>query len=164
MAAEAPKATKSQPTGLYCLREPTKAPTVAKGTAVERTRGTRATSLTGHSRNPRQIPATIRAQKVQANPAARRPDSPTPRPCSLAPSVTTPLYSTPVSYALRGGVFSGPRGPRGPRGGEVRRALHLWRSGSWSCGSRHGGPRTGQKAQCSWGDERERKGEEHRVF
>ena len=104
MAAEAPKATKSQPTGLYGLREPTKAPTVAKGTAVERTRGTRATSLTGHSRNPRQIPATIRAQKVQGNHAARRPDSPTPRPCSLAPSVMTPLYSTTLSEALRSAV------------------------------------------------------------
>jgi hypothetical protein len=101
MAAEAPKATKSQPTGLYGLREATKAPTVAKGTAVERTRGTRATSLTGHSRNPRQIPATIRPQKVQANPAAGRPDSSTPRPCSLAPTVTSPLYNSTVSRALR---------------------------------------------------------------
>ncbi len=35
-----------------------------------------------------------------------------PRPCSLAPSVTTPLYSTTVSKAL-GGVFLGTRGPRG---------------------------------------------------
>src|SRR5215210_7867108 len=31
---------------------------------------------------------------------------PTPRFCSLAPSVTTPLYSTTVSQALRGGVVS----------------------------------------------------------
>src|SRR5919112_400628 len=89
MAAEAPKAMKSQPTGLYGLREATKAPTVAKGAAVERTRGTRATSLTGHSRNPRQIPATIRAHKVQANQAVRRLIPPTLRPCCcLVPSLT----------------------------------------------------------------------------
>src|SRR5215211_2842865 len=104
MAAATPKAMKSQPTGLYGLREATRAPTVAKGTAVERTRGTRATSLTGHSKNPRNRPATIRAHKGQANQAALRPDSPTPRlSCSLAPSVTTPLYSTTASQALRSG-------------------------------------------------------------
>src|SRR3712207_610876 len=33
--------------------------------------------------------------------AARVLIPPTPRPCSLAPSVTTPLYSTTVSYSLR---------------------------------------------------------------
>src|SRR5215212_9786755 len=38
--------------------------------------------------------------------AARRFLPPTPRSCSLAPSVTTPLYSTTVSQTLRGGVVS----------------------------------------------------------
>src|SRR5215204_6507022 len=33
--------------------------------------------------------------------AVRRLTPPTPRPCSLAPSVTTPLYSTTVSQTLR---------------------------------------------------------------
>jgi hypothetical protein len=64
----------------------------------------------------------------------------------------------------RGGHGNCALDARGPRGGEVRRALHLWRSGSWFCGSRPGGPRTGQRARCPRGDERERKGEEHRVF
>src|SRR5215211_4044499 len=128
MAAPAPKATKSQPTGLYGLREATKAPTVAKGTAVERTRGTRATSLTGHSRNPRHRPATMRAHKGHANQAALRSDSPTPRPCSLARTVTTLLYSTTVSKAsrnaLRGGVFSDIT--RAPRGGGVASTAFAW--------------------------------------
>src|ERR671912_139038 len=102
MAAAAPKAMKSQPTGLYGLREATIAPTVAKGTAVERTRGTRATSLTGQSRNPRATIATTMVHKGHASQAARRLLLPAPRrPCPLAPSVTTPLYSTTVSQALR---------------------------------------------------------------
>src|ERR671916_889402 len=119
-AAAAPKAMKSQPTGLYGLREATRAPTVAKGTAVERTRGMSAPSLTGHSRNPRPIIAMIRAHKGHASQAARVLIPPTPRPCSLAPSVTTPLYSTigsqTLPIALRGGVFLDTLGPRG--GGE----------------------------------------------
>jgi len=100
--AAAANAMKSQPTGLWGLREATRAPTVAKGRAAETTKGLRATSLTGHSRNPRQIPPTIRAHKGQANQATLRwPSRLTPRSCSLAPSVTTPLYSTTVSRALR---------------------------------------------------------------
>src|ERR687898_2951198 len=45
---------------------------------------------------------THTAHSDQANHAAvRRLILPFPRPCSLAPSVTTPLYSTTVSQALR---------------------------------------------------------------
>jgi hypothetical protein len=88
-AAAAPKAMKSQPTGLYGLREATIAPTVAKGTAVERTRGMRAPSLTGHSRNPRPIVAMIRAHRGQASQVAARKSIPlAPRACSLAPYIT----------------------------------------------------------------------------
>src|SRR5215217_3342239 len=112
MAAATPKAMKSQPTGLYGLREATRAPTVAKGTAVERTRGTRATSLTGHSKNPRNRPATIRAHKGQANQAALRPDSPTPRllfPCPFCHDPTLQHYRLPSVTKWR---FAGSRGPR----------------------------------------------------
>src|SRR5215212_69493 len=101
-AAATPKAVKSQPTGLYGLREATRAPTVAKGKAVERTRGTRATSLTGHSRNPRATIATTMVHKDHGSHAAvRRLIPPTPRLCSLTSSVTTPLYSATVSQTLR---------------------------------------------------------------
>ncbi len=74
---------------------------MAKGTAVERTRGTRATSLTGHSRNPRATIATTRVHKDQASQAARGLILLVPRPTFPAPSVTTLLYSTTVSRALR---------------------------------------------------------------
>ena len=82
--------------------------------------GMRATSLTGHSRNPRKMPATIRAHKGQANQAALRWSiPPTLRICSLAPSVTTiPLYSTTVSGALRQTLrwlFSKPRSAELPK-------------------------------------------------
>src|SRR5919107_4683860 len=101
MAAAAPNAMKSQPMGLFGRREATKAPTVAKGTAVERTRGMRATSLTGHSRNPRATIATTRVHKGHASQAVRWFILPTPRTCSRASPVTTPLYSTTASKALR---------------------------------------------------------------
>src|SRR5215212_11796132 len=52
-------------------------------------------------------------QAIQAE--VRRFIPPTPLPCSLAPSVTTPLYSTTVSQALRGGVVSELRRIRLPR-------------------------------------------------
>src|SRR5215218_3250602 len=118
--AAAAKAMKSHPTGLWGLREATRAPTVAKGRAAETTKGMRATSLTGHSRNPRKMPATIRAHKGQANQAALRWSiPPTLRICSLAPSVTTiPLYSTTVSGALRQTLrrlFSKPRSAELPK-------------------------------------------------
>src|SRR5215204_902786 len=41
---------------------------------------------------------------------------PTTLPCSLVPSLTTPLYSTNVSKALRGVVLLDMRGPRGGAG------------------------------------------------
>src|SRR5215208_4146245 len=103
MAAATPKAMKSQPTGLYGLREATRAPTVAKGTAVERTRGTRATSLTGHSKNPRNRPATIRAHKGQANQAALRPDS-TALPPPKRYEVETCRFARPARRRRRGRI------------------------------------------------------------
>src|SRR5919112_3031618 len=51
---------------------------------------------------PATASATHSRHSDQASHAARRVlISPTPRPCSLAPSVTTPLYNTTVCQALR---------------------------------------------------------------
>ena len=99
MAAAPPKARKSQPTGLYGLREATIAPTVAKGTAVERTRGMRAPSLTGHSRNPSPIVATTRVHRSQVV-AARKSIPLATLPCSLVPSIkhNTTALSSPKRY------------------------------------------------------------------
>src|ERR687889_2560366 len=97
MAAAAPNAMKSQPMGLFGRREATKAPTVAKGTAVERTRGIRATSLTGHSRNPRATIATTRVHKGQASQAARGLILLVPRPTFPAPSFPNLLFYNTLS-------------------------------------------------------------------
>src|SRR5215203_926854 len=67
--------------------------------------------------NKRRVNAKSATQSIPSDHASqeavRRFNLPTPRPCSFAPSVTTPLYSTTVSGASRGQEDSGTRGPRG---------------------------------------------------
>src|SRR5215204_7694440 len=65
-------------------------------------------------RRLRAVRAKERVHTDQAShAAARRLIPPTSCPCSLAPSVTTPLYSTTVSQALRQTLRRQPCGPRG---------------------------------------------------
>src|ERR671910_300214 len=103
-----PERHNSQPTGFSGLREATMAPTVTSittsafpsqklgmGAFGYRRFRTRRTRLS-------DVSVTVTAHSDQANQAAvRRLIPPIPRACSFAHSVTTPLYSTTVSKALR---------------------------------------------------------------
>src|SRR5215212_5375478 len=107
---------KSQPMGLVGRREAISAPTVgnaSQSTPVStakpspglspRSSGGRGTSpVRKSSERASPMSATQTAHNDLANQAAVRPlILPTPRSSSLAPSATTPLYSTTVSQALR---------------------------------------------------------------
>src|SRR5215218_86275 len=118
-----PTPQKIQPIGLVGSREAISAPTVgyaSESTPVSTARpgpslnclspGTRGTSaVRKSSKRASATSAAHTAHSDQANHAAVRwLIQVTPRPCCLAPSVTTPLYNTTVSQplrqTLRGGV------------------------------------------------------------
>jgi hypothetical protein len=113
-------------------REAIMAPTTEKGSSVTRLTTTLLSSVSppnGRSEtvelaardnaNPPTSSATDSAISDHAiHVAARVPIPPIPRFCSLAPSVTTPLYSTAVSQTLRQplrGSFSEPTGAEAPK-------------------------------------------------
>src|ERR671912_1250992 len=111
---------KIQPVGLAGRREAISAPTV--GNASESTPVSTAklgpslgmnregtSAVRKSSKSASAVSPTHAAHADQANQAATRVlIPPTPRPCSLVPSVTTPLYRTTVSKVLRG-QYCGPR-------------------------------------------------------
>src|SRR5215216_5580755 len=101
---------KIQPIGFWGRREATRAPTVGytSSSIVKSTSKPKNNSLAGIggvrslSSTPSSVRATENAHTDHANHAAERAlILPIPRLCSLAPSVTTLLYSTAVSQALR---------------------------------------------------------------
>src|SRR5215211_15837 len=109
-------AQKSQPMVLRGCREATMAPTTEKVSTMAKERTTVSASPTLPYGSPGGVDPIVRASATpptrsatesttsgQASQAAERVlVPPTPRPCcSLDPSVTTPLYSTTVSKALR---------------------------------------------------------------
>src|SRR5215210_8491989 len=104
-----PERHKSQPTGFSGRREATTAPTVASITIVELTSHQSKMWVPGwewiRARRRRLSPVRVTesAHSDHASHAAvRRLIPPIPRPCSLIPSVTTPLlYKTSVSRTLR---------------------------------------------------------------
>jgi hypothetical protein len=110
-----PMAQKSQPMVLRGCREATMAPTTEKVRTMAKERTTVSASPTLPYGSPGGVDPIVRASATppprsatesttsdQASQAAERVlVPPTPRPCSFALSVTTPLYSTTVSQALR---------------------------------------------------------------
>src|SRR5829696_1625577 len=117
---------KIQPIGFWGRREATRAPTVGytSSSIVKSTSKPKNNSLAGIrgvrslSSTPSSVRATENAHTDHANHAAERAlILPIPRLCSLALSVTTLLYSTAVSQALRQtlrGSFSVPTGGEAP--------------------------------------------------
>src|SRR5215210_5007970 len=108
---------KIQPMGFSGRREEIVAPTVEKDPmARSEMMAQAAPSVLFSSRGYRKLKTTVRttsstvsAHSAQASQAAARPLIPSaPWPCPLAPSVTTPLYSTTVSKVLPGQYY-GPR-------------------------------------------------------
>src|SRR5215210_1111763 len=103
-----PERHKSQPTGFSGLREATIAPTVASITIVELPSHQSKTWVPGweriraRRRRLSAVSATESAHSDQASQeAVRGVIPPIPLPRSLAPSITTPLYSATVCQALR---------------------------------------------------------------
>ncbi len=119
--------TINQPTGFRGLRDATRPPTRAAGTSAKRKEGNSRGAvcrLRAKSTKAQQIRVSVRTHRVQANQAAvRRRFPPSPRPCSLVPSVTTPLYRKIVSgalrHSLRGKTFRGFLAAQGFRGREL---------------------------------------------
>src|SRR5215208_787978 len=115
-----PPAQKIQPIGFSGRREATTAPTVVnvKASKARRTIVPRLGKIWAEAlKNPSTPPPKAANGKEIAHidhaiqVAARALISPTSCPCSLAPSVTTPLYSTTVCQTLRQtlrGLFSEP--------------------------------------------------------
>src|SRR5919112_3641966 len=96
----------SQPIGFSGRREATRAPTVENAKiTTERHAVTRADevgALSEARRKARAMATKVATQTDHASQeAVRRLIPPNPRPCSLAPAVTTPLYSITVSRLLR---------------------------------------------------------------
>src|SRR3712207_5270119 len=107
-----PPAQKIHPMGFSGRREATKAPTVvnvraSKGRRTMKPRLGKIRSEALRNPNPSTPPPKVANGKENAHMdhaihmAVRCLIPPTTRSCSLAPSVTTPLYSTIVSQALR---------------------------------------------------------------
>src|SRR5919199_6281069 len=108
-----PPARHIQPMGLEGRLEAMRAPTKGKARKGNRKIKTRLRppvpkELGGCTDRVRKYNTTVvtnmvteRAPSDHASQGARVLTPPTPRPCSLAPSVMTPLYSTAVSKALR---------------------------------------------------------------
>src|ERR671913_2809 len=103
-----PERHSSQPTAFSGRREATMAPTVASITTSAFPSHQSKTCAFGSERlRPKRrrlsaVSATQSTYSVQASrAAARRLIPPTPRSCSLAPSVTTPYYAATVSQRLR---------------------------------------------------------------
>src|SRR5215210_3235835 len=107
---------KIQPMGFSGRREEIVAPTVEKDPmARSEMMAQAAPSVLFSSRGYRKLKTTVRttsstvsAHSAQASQAARALIPSAPWPCPLAPSVTTPLYSTTVSKVLPGQYY-GPR-------------------------------------------------------
>src|SRR5918993_3111029 len=103
-----PERHKSQPTGFSGRREATMAPTVTSITMVALPSHQSKMWVPGwerikaRSRRLSAVSATESAHSDQASQeAARGVIPPIPRPCTFVPFVTTPLYSSTVSQALR---------------------------------------------------------------
>src|SRR5215213_949673 len=102
MAKHPPMPRKNQPTGLAGRREATRPPIIAL-TVTPRGKTTALTSdlLSKASATAQTTKTAISLQTDQASQAARWLILPSTRSCSLAAAVTTPLYSSSVSRALR---------------------------------------------------------------
>src|SRR5215210_1917922 len=104
-----PPAQKIHPIGFLGRREAIKAPTVGNVKANKEMRTGKLELNPGWLEKVRKPSTPLNAAKGKesahtdhaSQAAVRRLIPPTPRSCSLAPSVTTPLYRTIVSQALR---------------------------------------------------------------